>query len=87
MTRRIELFEGEDERNNFDWTEKAIEPGDLPPQDGVCNAHDASLILERIGKSDNEALRVADLNYDGMVNLNDYSLLLGTLSEKYEDEE
>ena len=89
MVKRIELFSGKDTRNNFDWTDNAknLDPGDLPPQDGVCNGVDASRIIERYGSSVAEDLITADLNYDNIVNANDLSLLLGTLESKYEDEE
>lgn len=79
--------------NTFDWTAKPLEPGDLPNpnqggvQDGVVNALDASLLLERIDKTDSDSLKVADLNYDGVVNLNDFSLLIATLSSKTEDDD
>lgn len=93
MVQRVELFEGEDERNNFNWTQKdeeSLDPGDLPPQDGVCNSIDASRILEILEHPESatpEDIEIADLNYDSVVNTNDYSLLLGTLESKYEDED
>lgn len=93
MTRRITLTEGESEKNIFDWTFKPLELGDLPnpnknyEQDGKADSTDASLLLERLNLSDEASLRVADLNYDGVVNLNDYSLLIQTLSTKYEEED
>jgi len=90
MVKRINLDVGE---NIFDWTDKPLEPGDLPnpnknyEQDGKVDSIDASLLLERLNKNDVNSLRVADLNYDGVVNLNDYSLIIQTLSTKYEDED
>lgn len=90
LGKRVALTAG---NNEFDWSAISLEPGDLPDpgqnwqQDGVANAHDASLILERLNKNDSDSLRAADLNYDGIVNLNDYSLLIQTLSTKYEEED
>lgn len=72
--------------NRFDWTDKPLRAGDVPnpnqnnTQDGVANAIDASLILERLERCDSDASRVGDLNFDGCVNLNDYSLFLATLA-------
>jgi len=91
LANRVTLVTGIN--SEFDWSGTPLEPGDLPDpaqnfqQDGVANAHDASLILERLNKDDADSLRVADLNYDGIVNLNDYSLLIQTLSTKYEEED
>lgn len=77
----------------YDWTDKPLLPGDVPNpsqnynQDGVANALDNSLIIERIYHDDQNATLVADLNYDGVVNLFDYSLFLATLSSKNDDDE
>lgn len=93
MAARISLYPNQDTRNNFDWTGKPLEPGDLPDpnqnfkQDGKVDAHDASLLLDRLYFQTESDLAVADLNYDGIVNLNDFSLLVATLSQKYEDED
>lgn len=92
VANRIELKAG----NNgpFDWTAEnlKLEPGDLPnpnynmAQDGVVNAVDVALLVERISSSSSTDLQVADLNYDGVVNANDLSLMIETLSTKYDDE-
>ena len=89
VAKRVELFAGEDQRHEFEWTDEKnhLDPGDLPPQDGVCNTHDWSRLLNRLDSGEEEDVAIADLNYDGIVNMNDYSLLLVTLKEKYEDEE
>lgn len=97
LQRRMEvrrtLQVGDNNENSFDWTQKPLLPGDLPnptqtyAQDGVANALDASLILERLYKSNADSTIVADLNFDGIVNLNDYALFLATLSSKNDDEQ
>jgi len=93
MANQVSLYPSQDTRNNFDWTGKPLEPGDLPnpnknyEQDGKIDAQDGSLLLDRLYRQGETDLRVADLNYDGIVNLNDFSLLIATLSKKYQDEE
>jgi hypothetical protein len=93
MANQVSLYPSQDTRNNFDWTTKPLEPGDLPDpnnnwqQDGKIDARDASLLLDRLYRQTEADLKVADLNYDGIVNLNDFSLLVATLSKKYQDEE
>lgn len=92
LVERTELVSGNN--NNFDWTGELLqlEPGDLPnpannyEQDGVVNAMDVALLVERIGSHEDGDLQVADLNYDDIVNANDLSLLIATLSTKYDDE-
>ncbi len=93
METRKTLQVGDNTENIFNWTGTPLQPGDVPNpnlgnlQDGVANALDASLILERINSTDSSAASIADLNYDGVVNLNDFSLLISTLSTKNEDEQ
>jgi len=77
---------------DFDWTGKTLDPGDLPDpnnnkkQDCTVNSVDIALINSRLGKTDNDNLEVADVNYDGVVNANDISQVVGTLSTKPDDE-
>lgn len=78
--------------NDFDFSKLPLEAGDLPNpnlsnvQDGVVNSVDASLIEARIAKSDAVSIGVADVNFDGIVNWGDMSLLLNTLETKYEED-
>lgn len=87
------LQAGDNNENIFDWKGKAILPGDLPnptqnnAQDGRINALDTSLLLERFSKNDASSAAVADLNYDGTVNLNDFAQLLLTWGTSERDEE
>lgn len=92
MEDRITLSAGTNP--TFDWTASQLkmEPGDLPDpnnnmqQDGVINSVDVGMLVSRIGSTSQSDLEIADLNYDGIVNANDLSLLIETLSTRYDDE-
>lgn len=71
--------------NNLDFIGIYQLVGDLPYQDGVVNAYDASLVRNNLGKSDPETLSFADLNLDGMVNAQDYSLVIAALSVRADE--
>ena len=60
--------------------------GDLPNQDGFVNSYDTSLVYNNLGKTDNEALRLADVNLDGAVNTQDYSLIIAALSIRSDEQ-
>lgn len=78
----------------FDWTtdELALQPGDLMDpnsnyeQNCTVNSIDLALIEDRLAKTDTDSLRVADVNYDGVVNGNDVSKVVHTLSAKPDDD-
>ncbi len=69
-------------------TDKDLEPGDLPPQDGVINSSDISRLIEllEVAAPNNEQLATADLNFDGVINGADVNELILTLSTKYDDD-
>jgi len=59
--------------------------GDFPLQDGVLNQQDVQFLRSRVLSSlENQA---ADVNCDGVVNGNDYSLLIESMKIKYDDEQ
>lgn len=76
----------------FDFTSLALEPGDLPDpnnsnqQDCTVNSIDISQIVSRIGSTLAGDLDVADVNFDGIVNGNDVSKVVNTLSTKPDDD-
>ena len=81
----ITLKDGE---NTIDFSSIVMLSGDLPPgeQDGISNAKDQSLVRNLIGKSDAESARLADINYDGVVNAVDHSCLIAALSVRWDEE-
>ena len=60
--------------------------GDLPPQNGAVDAYDISLVRNCIGKTDETCLNNADVNRDGKVDTQDYSLIIASLSVKSDEE-
>jgi hypothetical protein len=78
----------------FDWTsdDLALQPGDLMDpnnnyeQNCTVNSIDLALIEARLAKTDLDSLRVGDVNYDGVVNGNDISKVVHTLSTKPDDD-
>ncbi len=71
--------------NNLDFTGITMPIGDLPEQNGVVNSGDITLIRTSLGKSDETSLSLADVNYDGVVNTQDFSLLIEALEVRPDD--
>jgi hypothetical protein len=74
--------------NDFDLTGILLLAGDLPvngEQDGVINTQDTAYIRNNFGKTDPATLAVADINLDGIVDTQDWSGILQTLSIKGDD--
>jgi hypothetical protein len=59
--------------------------GDLPEQNGTVDAYDISLVRNCIGKTDETCLNNADVNRDGKVDTQDYSLIIAALSVKNDE--
>lgn len=78
----ISLKEGE---NNFDFKNIVLMSGDLPQQDGVVDSSDIAKIRQSLGKTDAGSLSVADLNLDGVVDTQDYSLAIDGLLIKNDE--
>jgi len=73
--------------NTLDLTGAPLLSGDLPlPQDGILNSRDVVGLKNCIGKTDATCKNNGDLNYDGAVNGNDFSLLVESMGIKYDDE-
>jgi hypothetical protein len=68
--------------NSFDWTGLRLEPGDID-QNGVVNSADFTTLKQALMT---EGDVQEDLNFNGIVNGQDVTFFLGTLSTKYEDE-
>ena len=71
--------------NNLDFTGIIQVVGDLSPQDGIVNSYDVSLIVNNLGKKDCLLLKVADLNLDGIIDTQDYSLIISALAIKLDE--
>jgi hypothetical protein len=82
---KINLIGGE---NTFDLTNILLLAGDLPvsgAQDGVINAQDTAFVRNSLGKRDEATLAIADINLDNIVDTQDWSAILQTLSIKGDD--
>jgi hypothetical protein len=92
VVEHIQLTTGTPANQDFDWTATPLEPGDLPDpnksekQDCAVNVVDLSLITSRIGATGSDELKIADVNYDSVVNGNDVSKVVNTLSTKPDDD-
>lgn len=75
-----------DGNNNIDFSGIYQLVGDLTEQDGVVNSYDTSLVRNNLGKTDAESLRLADLNLDGKVDTQDWSLIIAMLSVRADEE-
>jgi len=73
--------------NTLNLVEVPLLSGDLPlPQDGVLNSRDVVALKKCINKTDAECLNIGDLNYDGAVKAQDFSLIIESMGIKYDDE-
>lgn len=81
---QIELQPG---TNDLDFSGIYLLVGDLPQQDGVVNSYDVSLVRNNIGSKEPAILALADLNLDGIVDTQDYSLVIAALSVRSDEGE
>ena len=72
-------------QNTFDFSKVYLLVGDLPTQNGVVDSYDTSYIKLNLGAKDAKALQTADLNLDGIVDTQDYSLVIAALTIKYDE--
>ncbi len=93
LVHQIILVSGTPASQDLDLSAIPLEPGDLPDpnyrraQDCTVNSIDLSLIISRFGSTDAQSLRIADVNYDNIVNGNDISKVVHTLSTKPDDDQ
>lgn len=75
--------------NTFDFSNVYLLSGDLPEQDnsqnGIVDAYDLSFVRLNLGSRDQKVLFVADLNLDGIIDSQDYSLVIAALNVKYDE--
>jgi len=63
--------------------------GDLPEngtQNGIIDSYDTSYVRQHLQSTKADELAIADVNYDGGIAGQDYSLVLASLSIKYDEE-
>ena len=76
-------------QNNLDFSKIYLLAGDLPvngAQDGVVDSLDTSYIRNNLGNTDPTIVSIADLNLDGRVDTQDWSMVLYALSVKTDEE-
>lgn len=83
----ITLTAGE---NTLDFSKILQLAGDLPEangkQNGIVDAYDTTFIRTNLGSTDATKLKTGDLNLDGINDTQDYSMVLQSLSIKYDEE-
>ncbi len=72
--------------NTIDLSNILLLAGDIPVQNSVIDAVDIAYIRVNMGSQDQAAKARADLNYDGIIDAQDYSLILASLAFKYDEE-
>lgn len=76
--------------NSLDFSHIILLAGDLPEaggkQNGITDSFDTTYIRQNLGSTDAQKLMVGDLNYDNIIDTQDYSIVLQTLSTKYDEE-
>lgn len=70
----------------LDFSGITLMAGDLPTQDGIVDSYDLSLVRNNLNKTDEDILNVADVNLNGRVDAQDYSLIIQTLSIRPDDQ-
>ncbi|PIZ66224.1 hypothetical protein CO051_03365 [Candidatus Roizmanbacteria bacterium CG_4_9_14_0_2_um_filter_39_13] len=73
--------------NTFDFSQIYMLAGDIPLQNGIIDAVDIIYIRSNFGSQSAEVIARGDLNYDGIVDSQDYTIILNALSFKYDETE
>ncbi len=81
-----ESFSLQGGKNKLDFSKIYMLAGDLPIQDGIVNSYDLSYIRNNLGNSDEKTLLIGDLNLDGIIDTQDYSLVVKSLSIRTDEE-
>jgi len=72
--------------NEADLSAVPLFTGDLPEQDGILNSKDVSTLKDCIKERSEACIEKTDVNYDGVTNGVDLSLLFKAMATKYDDE-
>jgi len=79
---QIKLVEG---TNVVDMSNIYVLAGDLPVQNGIVDAVDIIYVRNNLGSTNPSVLSHADLNLDGIVDTQDYTLTIVALGFKYDE--
>ena len=71
--------------NALDFSGIIMLAGDLPVQDGAVTSYDTSLVRNNLGKTDADSLAKSDVNLDGRIDTQDYSLIIAALSVRADE--
>lgn len=71
--------------NTLDFTNIILLSGDLPLQNGIVDAVDIAYVRNNVGRSDPDIVARADINFDGVVDSQDYTLVINALAFKYDE--
>ncbi len=82
----FELLNIKEGENDLDFSDIIILAGDLPIQNGVVDAVDLAFIRQTLSNQDPEKLQRGDLNLDGIIDTQDFSMMLSALGFKYDEE-
>jgi len=72
-------------QNSLDFSKIILLSGDLN-QDGIVKADDIALIKNNLGKTDEAVLKQVDVNLDGRIDTQDYSLVIAALSVRTDEQ-
>lgn len=67
-------------------TDSIFYGGDIPPANGKIDAQDISEIMKNLGKISEQDKLPTDINYDGITDVVDYSLVFYALSQNWTDD-
>lgn len=71
--------------NTLDFTNIILLSGDLPLQNGIVDAVDIAYVRNNVGRNDPDIVARADINFDGVVDSQDYTLVINALAFKYDE--
>jgi len=76
--------------NGFDFSKIIQLGGDLPEaggkQNGIIDAYDTTFVRTNLGSTDAAKGAIGDLNLDGIIDTQDYSIIVQSLSIKFDEE-
>ncbi len=71
--------------NSLDFSGITMLTGDIPDQDGIVDSYDLAYLILSFGSTDPKSLAIGDMNQDGLIDTQDYSLVIASLSVKYDE--